>query len=45
MPRACVVNLDNVTSEARVFLVSRITRLGSERMHQVCRAFAHATGC
>lgn len=45
MPRTCVVNLDNVTSEPRVFLVSRITRLGPERMHQVCRALAHATGC
>lgn len=45
MPRACVVNLDNVTSEPTVFLISRITRLGPERMHQVCRALAHATGC
>ncbi len=45
MPRSCVVNLDNVTSEPRVYLTSRITRLGAERMQQVCRALAHATGC
>ncbi len=45
MPRECVVNLDNVTSEPTMFLLSRITRLGPERMHHVCRALAHATGC
>lgn len=45
MPRPCVVNLDNVTSEPRVYLTGPITRLGPERMQHVCRALAHATGC
>jgi mRNA interferase MazF len=45
MPRACVVNLDNVTTAPRMYLTDRITRLGPERMQQVCRALAHATGC
>lgn len=45
MPRPCVVNLDSVTSEPRMYLTERLTRLGPDRMHQVCRALAHATGC
>lgn len=45
MPRTCVVNLDNVATESVALLTGRITRLGPERMHQVCRALAHATGC
>lgn len=45
MPRACVVNLDNVTSAPRASLTQPITRLGPERMQHVCRALAHATGC
>lgn len=45
MPRPCVVNLDNVTSTATAYLTGRITRLGPDRMHLVCRALAHATGC
>lgn len=45
MPRRCVVNLDNVATEPIGFLTERITRLGPERMHEVCRALAHATGC
>lgn len=45
MPRQCVVNLDNVATEPVDFLTERVTRLGPERMHEVCRALAHATGC
>lgn len=45
MPRACVVNLDNLATESVALFTDRITRLGPERMHQVCRALAHATGC
>lgn len=45
LPRPCVVNLDNVTSEPRAYLTARVTRLGPERMQAVCRALAHATGC
>jgi len=45
LPRACVVNLDNVTTTSTIFLVEPVTRLGPDRMAQVCRALAHATGC
>ena len=45
MPRPCVVNLDNLASQTRVQLTERLTRLGPERMRQVCQALAHATGC
>lgn len=45
MPRSCVANLDNITSEPQAYLTERITRLGLERMQQVCRALAYATGC
>lgn len=45
MPTACVVNLDNIATEPVAFLTERITRLGPDRMHQVCRALTHASGC
>lgn len=45
LPRSCVINLDNVMSVPRSFLVERITRLGPDRMNMVCRALGHATGC
>lgn len=45
MPKACVVNLDNVATTPSVYLADQLTRLGPERMHDVCRALAHATGC
>lgn len=45
MPRACVVSLDNVATTPTAYLSDRITRLGPDRMHEVCRALAHATGC
>ena len=45
LPRPCVVNLDNVTTLTASSLVERITRLGPERMAEVCRALGHATGC
>ncbi len=45
MPRPCVVSLDNVVTERKAHLVERITRLGPDRMHEVCRALSHATGC
>jgi mRNA interferase MazF len=45
MPRPCVVSLDNVHVERKANLVERITRLGPERMDEVCRALAFATGC
>lgn len=45
MPRPCVVNLDNLATVPAVFLTERATRLGPDRMHEVCLALAHATGC
>lgn len=45
MPQPCVVTLDNVTTRPQVCLLRRITRLGPERMGEVCRALAVATGC
>ncbi len=45
MPRPCIVNLDNVTSTPAAYLAERITRLGPEPMHEVCRALAVAGGC
>ncbi len=45
MPRPCVVNLDGVENQPRSFLTERVTRLGVVRMHEVCVALAHATGC
>ncbi len=45
MPRPCVVSLDNLVTERKAHLVERITRLGPDRMHEVCRALAVATGC
>jgi mRNA interferase MazF len=45
MPASCVVSLDNVRSLARVHFRERICTLGPERMRDVCRALAIATGC
>lgn len=45
MPRACVVNLDNLATLPSAYLVERITRLGPDRMHDACRALVRATGC
>ncbi len=45
LPRACVVNLDSVASTSTAYLIEPITRLGADRMSEVCQALAHATGC
>ena len=45
MPQPCVVSLDNLATERKAHLMQRITRLGPEKMHEVCRALARATGC
>ncbi len=45
MPKACVVNLDNVATTPTTYLGELVTRLGPERMHDVCRALSHSTGC
>jgi mRNA interferase MazF len=44
MPKACVINLDNLTTIKRNVLVSHITTLGANRMVQVERAIHLALG-
>jgi mRNA interferase MazF len=45
LPAECVVNLDHMRQVPRVLLAEPITTLTGERMHEVCRAMAIATGC
>ncbi len=45
MPEACALSLDNVTLVPKELFRTRITRLSAERMSEVCRALAHASGC
>ena len=45
VPTECVLALDNTTTVPREYFVERICRLGAERMNEVCRALALATGC
>jgi mRNA interferase MazF len=45
MPLSCVLSLDNVTVIRRALLTDRVTRLGPERMDEVCRALRTATAC
>ena len=45
MPEECVLTLDNVAVVPRGFFVERITRLGTDRLSEVCSALALATGC
>ena len=45
MPTECVVTLDNVLAVRPAFLTSRITSLGTDRMHQICRALQIAIDC
>jgi mRNA interferase MazF len=45
VPGSCVVSLDNVQPLSRSLLVEPVTRLGPERMHEVCVALAIAVDC
>ena len=45
MPGDCVLSLDNIATVPRRFFTDRITRLGADRLAQVCSALAIATGC
>ncbi len=45
LPVECVVNLDNIRQVPRVLLDDPIASLAGERMQEVCRAMAIATGC
>lgn len=45
MPHACALALDNTFSPRKALLTRRITKLGVERMDEVCRALNTAVGC
>lgn len=45
VPRPCAVNLDSVESVSVGVLVSRLGRLGDERMRAVCDALSVAVDC
>jgi mRNA interferase MazF len=45
VPRPCVLNADNTATIAKSYLHEPITTLGSDKLGEVCRALAQATGC
>jgi mRNA interferase MazF len=45
MPEDCALSLDNLTLVPKELFRTRITRLSVERMGEVCRALALASGC
>jgi len=45
MPGECALSLDNLTLVPKALFGERITRLSVERMSDVCRALALASGC
>ncbi len=45
MPEECALSLDNLTLVPKELFRARITRLSVERMSDVCRALALASGC
>jgi mRNA interferase MazF len=45
MPRECAISLDNVRTVPKAQLTEGITRLGSDRIDDLCRALASANGC
>jgi hypothetical protein len=45
MPRACALNADHTATIVKGYLREPITTLGSEKLGDVCRALAWATGC
>lgn len=45
MPEDCALSLDNVTLVPKELFRTPITRLSIERMNEVCRALALASGC
>ena len=45
VPRPCVLNLDTPEVVPLALLTERLGRLSDERLREVCRALAVATGC
>jgi mRNA-degrading endonuclease toxin of MazEF toxin-antitoxin module len=45
MPADCALSFDDMTVIPRAYFVERITKLGPDRLTEVCRALTIATGC
>jgi mRNA-degrading endonuclease toxin of MazEF toxin-antitoxin module len=45
MPRACVLNAEQVASLPKGYFGDLITTLSSKRLAEVCRALDQGTGC
>ena len=45
MPDECALAFDNIRTVRKALLTERITRLGLDRMSEVCAALRYATGC
>ena len=45
MPRECAIGLDNLRTVPKALLVEPITQLGPEKLDELCRALAAASGC
>lgn len=45
MPSACALSFDNLATVPRSMLTTRICRLGSERLAEVCHCLKVAAGC
>ena len=45
MPADCALSFDNLAVIPSGYFVERITKLGPDRLTEVCRALAIASGC
>lgn len=45
MPADCALSFDNIAVIPGAYFVERITKLGPDRLTEVCRALTIATGC
>ncbi|HWX44977.1 MAG TPA: type II toxin-antitoxin system PemK/MazF family toxin [Solirubrobacteraceae bacterium] len=45
MPRECAISLDNMRTVPKAQLTEPITRLGADRLEELCGALAAASGC
>jgi mRNA interferase MazF len=45
MPGECAISFDNLRTAPRALLTERITKLSSDRLHEVCAALAAAMDC
>jgi mRNA interferase MazF len=45
MPQPCALSFDNIVTMPVSLFTERVSRLGVERLYDVCRALRAATGC